>query len=302
MPARVEERLDKLRRDVLSIGNKEGKSLHLVKWQTAQLHKQSGGLGIRNLGFNTEEQALWRELIVNKYGLNGNWVSSSLNSTYGTLMVLFPDRFSLCTNPEETVAEVWSTHGWNIVFRRPLNDWEIGIVAELLHVLNGFNGLSAEEDSIIWKHSRDGSLSVNKLYIKEVKEHPGGKLGPWKQIWRNKTEETNNHLFLNCRVTTQLWNLFLGLTHTEWIMPEHTTDLLSCWISRGGRKSKKKWRSIIPSCIWWSIWKERNNRCFENKANSIEKVKWNCLTTLYFWCKEEGIEEAAQILDFIGTS
>ncbi|WMV52569.1 hypothetical protein MTR67_045954 [Solanum verrucosum] len=156
---------------------------------TAQLHKQSGGLGIRNLGlqnrcllskwlwrFNTEEQALWREVIVNKYGLNGNWVSSSMNSTYGmsawriirkfwpalsrhivykvgngtkiifwkenwngneTLMALFPDRFSLCTNPEETVAEVWSTHGWNIVFRRPLNDWETGRVAELLHVLNG---------------------------------------------------------------------------------------------------------------------------------------------------------------------
>ena len=65
----------------------------------------------------------------------------------------------------------------------------------------------------------------------------------------NETEETNNHLFLHCKVTTQLWNLFLGLTHTEWTMPEHTADLLSCWISRGGRKSKKKW-SIIPSCIW----------------------------------------------------
>ena len=42
----------------------------------------------------------------------------------------------------------------------------------------------------------------------------------------------------------------MGLTHTEWTMPEHTADLLSCWISRGGRKSKKKWWSIIPSCIW----------------------------------------------------
>ena len=107
--------------------------------------------------FNTEEEALWREVIVNKYGLNGNWVSNSVNSTYGVsawrtirnmwpdlsrnivykvgngtkifiwkenwngneaLMVLFPDLFSLCTNPEETVAEVWSIHGWNIVFRR----------------------------------------------------------------------------------------------------------------------------------------------------------------------------------------
>lgn len=55
-------------------------------------------------------------------------------------MVLFPDLFSLCTNPEETVAEVWSTDGWNIVFRRHLNDWEIGRVGELLQVLNDFNG------------------------------------------------------------------------------------------------------------------------------------------------------------------
>ena len=43
-----------------------------------------------------------------------------------------------------------------------------------------------QTDSIRWKHSRDERLSVNKLYIKEMKEHPGGKLGPWKQIWRNK--------------------------------------------------------------------------------------------------------------------
>ena len=59
-------------------------------------------------------------------------------------------------------------------------------MAELLHVLRGFNGLFADKDSIRWKHSRDERLSVNKLYIKEVKEHPGGMLGPWKQIWRNK--------------------------------------------------------------------------------------------------------------------
>ncbi|KAG5623088.1 hypothetical protein H5410_008306 [Solanum commersonii] len=68
-----------------------------------------------------------------------------------------------------------------------------------------------------------------KLYIKEVNEYPDGKLGPWKAIWRNnvptkvkcfsgwlpksmlhsnEAEETNNHLFLHCKVTTQLWNLF----------------------------------------------------------------------------------------------
>ncbi|KAG5574498.1 hypothetical protein H5410_054632 [Solanum commersonii] len=63
----------------------------------------------------------------------------------------------------------------------------------------------------------------------------------------------------------------------NWTMPEHTSDLLSCWISRGGSKSQKRWWKLIPSCVWWSIWKERNGRCFEDRSNSIHKVKWNCI-------------------------
>ncbi|KAG5624891.1 hypothetical protein H5410_010109 [Solanum commersonii] len=83
IPAKVEERLDKLRRDFLWLGNKEGKGRHLFKWQVVQLHKQSGGggLGIRNpriqntcllskwlWRFTRETHALWRELqLKNKY-------------------------------------------------------------------------------------------------------------------------------------------------------------------------------------------------------------------------------------------
>ena len=49
LPTNVEERLDKLRRDFLWSGNKEGKKIHLVKWQTTLLSKKTGGLGIKNL-------------------------------------------------------------------------------------------------------------------------------------------------------------------------------------------------------------------------------------------------------------
>ena len=50
LPAKEEERLDKLRRKFLWLGNKEGKGIHLVKWQTVQLSKKAGGLGVKNLG------------------------------------------------------------------------------------------------------------------------------------------------------------------------------------------------------------------------------------------------------------
>ncbi|XP_049391646.1 uncharacterized protein LOC125856127 [Solanum stenotomum] len=52
LPAKVEERLDKLRRDFLWSGNKE-------------------------------DQALWRRAILNKYGQTEEWVSNVVDSTYG---------------------------------------------------------------------------------------------------------------------------------------------------------------------------------------------------------------------------
>lgn len=55
-------------------------------------------------------------------------------------------------------------------------------VALSLQILDGFTWTTMEEDSIRWRHRSDGVLSVNRLYIKEVKELKGGKIGPWNQI------------------------------------------------------------------------------------------------------------------------
>ncbi|WMV41199.1 hypothetical protein MTR67_034584 [Solanum verrucosum] len=83
-------------------------------------------------------------------------------------------------------------------------------------------------------------------------------------------------------------------------MPEHTSDLLSCWIRRGGNKTQKKWWRIIPHCIWWTIWRERNGRNFEDIFNNIQKIKESCIATFYFWCKEHYVENAKQLVDLLG--
>lgn len=104
----------------------------------------------------------------------------------------------------------------------------------------------------------------------------------------------------HCKVTSQIWALFLSLSQSKWIMLEHTTDLLSCWIRRGGSKSHKKWLRIIPSCIWWTTCKERNKRCSEGSLSPPHKIKWNCIVTFYVWGKEERVEEAEQLTDLLG--
>ncbi|WMV55237.1 hypothetical protein MTR67_048622 [Solanum verrucosum] len=62
-----------------------------------------------------------------------------------------------------------------------------------------------------------------------------------------------------------------------------------------------KWWRIIPSCIWWTVWKERNGRYFKDKSNSIKKVKWNCIESFYCWCKEQHIEDTEQLVVLLGA-
>ncbi|WMV44197.1 hypothetical protein MTR67_037582, partial [Solanum verrucosum] len=117
----------------------------------------------------------------------------------------------------------------------------------------------------------------------------------------NLTGETNSHLFLHCTFTAQIWSMFLNFSEVKWTMPEHTVVLLSCWIRRGGSKRQKTWWNLIPHCIWWTVWKVRNSRNFEDIFNSIHKVKWNCIVSVYFWCKEIGLEDSDQLLEFVGS-
>lgn len=72
----------------------------------------------------------------------------------------------------------------------------------------------------------------------EVLKRKGKVIVPWCSLC-GKAEETNKHLFLHCYLTTQIWATFLSLTETNWTMPDHTTDLLSCWIKDGGARAKR---------------------------------------------------------------
>ncbi|WMV33859.1 hypothetical protein MTR67_027244 [Solanum verrucosum] len=237
IPISVVKKLDRLRRNFLWFGNKKGKGYHLVEWKTAQLHKEAGGLGVRNLKLpndcllmkwlwrlNGNDHALWKEVILNKYGQTEQWCTNAESTTYETsvwrsirnlwprlvknscyevgagnkilfwkdlwigqevLMQVFPDLASICTNLEVTVADSWSPQGWNFFFRRHLNDREVGRFVELLQMIDGFEGTTVEDDTFRWKHDKDGKFSVGRIYRKEVSWMPENKIGPWKHVWKS---------------------------------------------------------------------------------------------------------------------
>ena len=51
-----------------------------------------------------------------------------------------------------------------------------------------------------------------------------------------------------------------------------------------GRKKKKAWRTA-PLCLFWTVWKERNDRVFDNKELSNKGIKLAFLCNLWAWSK-----------------
>lgn len=142
---------------------------------------------------------------------------------------------------------------------------------------------------------------------------------PWKMIWKVKTPykvacfiwllaknraltqdrfhlssrcflcgeqaETINHLFLHCKWADQLWSMFINQRGISWVMPQVLTDALISWNREGSITIQKERWKIVPARIWWTLWKERNQICFEDKENSLQKIKLNCLGLFHFWGK-----------------
>lgn len=80
------------------------------------------------------------------------------------LCEVLPDLLSICNNPDARVGECWTKQGWDLSFRRLLNDWEVGRVASLLEMLGGYHIITDAPNRAIWRHTKDGDFTGNNAY------------------------------------------------------------------------------------------------------------------------------------------
>jgi hypothetical protein len=59
-------------------------------------------------------------------------------------------------------------------------------------------------------------------------------------------------------------------------------DMLNCWRSFGRPRSVAVWK-MVPTCLFWCVWKERNDRCFEDKERMLGTILSLFYDTLYLW-------------------
>jgi hypothetical protein len=97
IPASVAKRIEKIQRKFLWGDSEEVSNFHLMNWDHICTPHSNGGLNIRNLRrfneallgkwlwrFGVEREALWRQVVVAKYGtMEGGWCSNMPTGTHG---------------------------------------------------------------------------------------------------------------------------------------------------------------------------------------------------------------------------
>ena len=64
-----------------------------------------------------------------------------------------------------------------------------------------------------------------------------------------------------------LWVFLLQAFGIQWVLPSAVTELLFCWNQWLGKHDLDIW-NLIPGCLMWTVWMERNRWSFEDSEKS----------------------------------
>ena len=92
-----------------------------------------------------------------------------------------------------------------------------------------------------------------------------------------------DHLLLHWPIAYELWSLVFCLFGLHWVMPLKVVELFESWQGKfGWHRNIVFWR-LVPHCLMWCIWRERNARCFKGCEWSLLEIKSFFLHTLPVW-------------------
>ncbi|KAK3199152.1 hypothetical protein Dsin_022567 [Dipteronia sinensis] len=192
MPVEVALIIEKFQRNFLWGDGRVKRKVHAVKWDEVCKSKHLGGLGImrvlvKNNGmlakwiwrFGKENDALWRRVIVAKYGIQENRLIWSLNNSPDdsffvktelkwdsrTLKDAFLRVFALAFKKSGPILEFgrWTATGWvwDVQTRRVLFDWEKNQWHCFQIFLVGISMLNMYYDALAWNLNRNGLYTVS---------------------------------------------------------------------------------------------------------------------------------------------
>ena len=191
-------------------------------------------------------------------------------------------------------------------------------------------------DKVCWKPTRSRGFGVRGFYRSF---YPSTSLSfPWRMIWQSKVPprvaffswfaslgkiittdnlrkrcvlvldwcymckrcgESVDHILLHCPIAWELWSLVCCLFGIHWVMPHTVIELSKSWQGKFGRyRNIDVWR-LVPHCLIWCIWRERNARSFEGCECSLLEIKSFFLHTLFEWSEVFPHFSCSSLPDFL---
>ncbi|GFS36239.1 hypothetical protein Acr_00g0044890 [Actinidia rufa] len=226
---------------------------------------------------------------------------------------------------------------WAPLFRRGAQDWEKEAFEDLFGMSQEEQPIIHDDDKWMWKRQAKGKFTVSTFYHSLTRL--GDPTFPWKGVWVSRVPskvcffgwaaargailtmdnlrrrkivviewcymckrnaESTDHLLIHCDVASELWRCVYAIFGVQWVMPATIKELFACWSqgrSRGGRRLA--WR-VVPLCLCWRIWRERNLRVFEDIENSLIFLNASFISLLFLWMRKDFPLSPASLVDFFG--
>ena len=125
----------------------------------------------------------------------------------------------------------------------------------------------------------------------------GYSLAGWCCMCRNGWE-TGVHLLLHCSMASDLWSAVLRSFGVCWVLPNSIRDLLYGWYNCFGKHDSEIW-NLVPLCLFWTVWRKRNHRTFDDIEHSTSKLVELFFGLLFDWARIGGLTPLNSLADFV---
>ena len=102
-------------------------------------------------------------------------------------------------------------------------------------------------------------------------------------LWK-ADEEIVDHLFLGCPFSGHIWE---QLAHCLWLhipqLPKNANLFWSSWRCVSIDRCDRVLRDLSATATIWGIWREWNNKIFNDSARSSNQTFCACFTFISYW-------------------
>ena len=113
--------------------------------------------------------------------------------------------------------------------------------------------------------------------------------------------ETIKHLLLHCLIARVLGSMVFTLFGVSWVMPKDVFELTASWPGKFRKHRNGVIWNLVPHCLMWGIWRERNAQIFEGTERAIHELKMTFLQTFLGWTNASSVSFFTSLTDLLDS-